>query len=124
TAGEAATKREEEKPQHEHEDGANPEDSDVPDPPLTIASENSRQPRVRGGEKRVTRAAHAAAITTTSARSMKRRPDIPVAPGVHLGGLPGDVEAIPRGGRVVAYRQPHPEHGRLRSVTGCDVALQ
>src|SRR5262249_28012852 len=31
--GDAATKREEEKPQHEHEDHANPEDSDVPYPP-------------------------------------------------------------------------------------------
>src|SRR5262245_12376089 len=31
--GDAATKREEEKPQHEHEDRANPEDSDVPYPP-------------------------------------------------------------------------------------------
>jgi hypothetical protein len=50
-------------------------------------------------EKSVTRAAHAAAITTTSARSMNRRPVIPVAPGVHLGGLPGDVEAIPLGAR-------------------------
>src|SRR5207244_4577379 len=44
---------------------------------LTIASENSRQPRVSGGEKSVTRAAHAAAITTTSARSRNRRLVIP-----------------------------------------------
>src|SRR5207237_7280939 len=56
---------------------------------LTIASENSRQPRVSGGEKSVTRAAHAAAITTTSARSKNRRLVIPVAPGLHLGGLDG-----------------------------------
>src|SRR5207244_10677285 len=54
---------------------------------LTIASENSRQPRVSGGEKSVTRAAHAAAITTTSARSRNRRLAIVVAPCLHLGGL-------------------------------------
>ena len=33
TTGEAATKREEEKPQDEHEDCADPEDSDGPDAP-------------------------------------------------------------------------------------------
>src|SRR5262245_53772972 len=63
---------------------------------LTNAPENSRQQRVRGGEKSVTRADHAAAITTTSARSMNRRPVIPVAPRVHRGGLPSDVEEIPQ----------------------------
>src|SRR5262245_53874449 len=73
---------------------------------LTIASENSRQPRVRGGEKSVTSAAHAAAITTTSARSMNRRPVIPVAPGVHRGGLPGDEEIPQAAGYDGARKSP------------------
>src|SRR5881296_3230708 len=44
---------------------------------LTIASENSRQPRVSGSEK-----------------SRNRRLAIVVAPCLHLGGLSGDAEAI------------------------------
>jgi hypothetical protein len=80
---------------------------------VSIASQNSRQPRVRGGEKSVTRAAsQVAALTTTRARSMTRRLVIPVTSGVHLCRRPGGMEAIPRRrGRLTAYRNPRPHHG-------------
>ena len=42
----------------------------------------------------MTRAAHAAAITTTNARSRNKRLAIPVASSLHLSGLPSDREAI------------------------------
>ena len=111
--------REEEKPQHEREDCAHPEDSDVSDRPPAIASENSRQPRVRGGEKSVTSAAHVAAITTTRARRRNRRLVIPVAPGVHLGGLPGGLWRVPLGIHLMRFvwRFP-PVHSNGKSGIG------
>ena len=106
--------REEEKPQHEREDCAHPEDSDVSDRPPAIASENSRQPRVRGGEKSVTSAAHVAAITTTRARRRNRRLVIPVAPGVHLGGLPGGLWRVPLASPPDAFRLEVPSSAQQR----------
>src|SRR5262245_65248036 len=81
---------------------------------LPIASENSRQPRVRGGEKSVTSAAHVAAITTTRARRRNRRLVIPVAPGVHLGGLPGGLWRVPLASPPDALRLEVPSSAQQR----------